>query len=73
MSTLTDQLACLRRELGVRQRVYPGWIKRGQLSQEEADKGIADMQGAIHTVERALRLAQVSAEIIGRPTIQIEV
>jgi hypothetical protein len=38
---LNDLLACARRELEFRQRVYPIWIGRGTMSEAKAEREIA--------------------------------
>ena len=45
--TVADQIRCVRRELALRANVYPGFVKRGKMKQEEADREIAAMQ-AVH-------------------------
>lgn len=45
-----DQIACVRRELALRKNVYPGFVKRGKMSQEEADKEIDRMQAVHDTI-----------------------
>lgn len=32
MKSLTEQLACARRELSLRQRVYPNWVGAGKMT-----------------------------------------
>ncbi len=38
--TDADKIACLRRELAMRRRVYPRQVGRGQMTQAEADREI---------------------------------
>jgi hypothetical protein len=45
--TVADQIRCVRRELALRKRVYPSFVNRGKMKQEEADKELAAMQ-AVH-------------------------
>jgi hypothetical protein len=42
-----DMIACVRRELALRKRVYPKWVAQERMSQAKALKEIACMQ-AIH-------------------------
>lgn len=49
--TITDQLACAKRELKMRQRVYPQWVATGRLRQETADHEIACMAAIVQTLE----------------------
>lgn len=48
--SLEDQLACVDRELAMRRKVYPRWVKNGKLTQAAADLEILKMRG----VRRAL-------------------
>jgi hypothetical protein len=36
MISLADQIAEARRELALRTRLYPGWVKRGTLTEGQA-------------------------------------
>lgn len=51
--TLEQQIACVRRELALRQRVYPKWVATSRMKQAEADKELAAMQ-AVHDTLAAL-------------------
>lgn len=44
--TIEQQIACLRRELALRQRNYPRWVSDGRMKQAEADHQLAAMQAA---------------------------
>jgi len=45
--TIDEQIACVRRELAMRQRVYPKWVAGGRMKQADADKELERMQ-AVH-------------------------
>lgn len=47
---LVDQIAEVRRELALRDRVYPHMVASGKLDQEEADQHKARMQGVLNTL-----------------------
>ena len=36
--SLQDKLGCLRREVKMREQVYPRWVGRGKMTQQEADR-----------------------------------
>ena len=40
---LWEEIACIRREIHMRKRVYPNWIASGKMSQQKADHEIAVM------------------------------
>lgn len=48
--TLETQIAELKRELAVREHVYAAWLTKGKMRQEDADKQMARMRGALHTL-----------------------
>jgi hypothetical protein len=45
--TMQEQIACIRRELAMRERVYPKWVQAGRMEAEKADHEINCMQ-AVH-------------------------
>lgn len=48
--TLTEQIAELKREVAIRENVYPRWVQSGKLKQADADKQIGRMKAALHTL-----------------------
>ncbi len=50
--TLDDQIACIRRELSMRQRVYPRWVDDGRMTQAKADHEVNTMMAVLATLER---------------------
>lgn len=61
--SIDDQIAEVGREIGLRKHVYPGFVARGKLTQEEADDHIARMEAAYKTLKwvKANREAILSA------------
>lgn len=51
MIDIEAQVACARREVAMRKRVYPRWIESGRFSQAKADHEIAAMEAIIATLE----------------------
>lgn len=47
---LSDQLAEVRREIGMRRKAYPRWVSLGRMKQEQADRGIAAMEAVRDTL-----------------------
>lgn len=60
--TIERQIAAVRREISMRRKVYPGWVQRGRMTQDEADRQIATMEAARATLEsvRDERAAKVN-------------
>lgn len=63
MTTLPDQLACARRELAYRKRVYPRWVSEGRMKQDAANKECDAMEAIIETLLKLKWLAEVSEEM----------
>lgn len=51
MITVVEQLACVRRRIGMRERVCPRWIAGGRMTQAKADREIAAMRAVAATLE----------------------
>lgn len=49
--TLKQQIACVKRELAIRARFYPGWVKAKHMQQYEADHEQACMRAVLATLE----------------------
>lgn len=48
--TIDEQIACVRREIAMRERVYPSWVARGKMKQEKADHETAAMRAVLRTL-----------------------
>lgn len=64
MYTIHDEIACLRRELLLRRRVYPRWVEQGKLSSDQAAREIELMALALRRVE-ALARDSAQGELFG--------
>ncbi len=51
MIPLPDQIDCVKREIGMRERVYPTWVQRRRMSQEQADRELSRMRAVLRTLE----------------------
>lgn len=54
--TMSDQIACVRREIAMRRNVYPVWVKSGRLKEAEADRELERMQAVHDSLERLSRM-----------------
>ena len=52
MVPLEEQIACVKRELSFRARIYPRWVADKKLLQATADHEMARMQAVLATLER---------------------
>lgn len=48
--TLQEQIACVEREIAMRVRVYPHWVRGGRLKQDKADREIETMRAVLATL-----------------------
>ena len=53
--SLSEQIACVRREVRLRERVYPRRIAEGRMRQAEADRELVRMRAVLQTLEEAER------------------
>jgi len=47
---LAEQIACVKREIAFRHRVYPRWVEIGKIAQDQADRELARMQAVLETL-----------------------
>jgi len=52
---LLEQIACVKREIALRERVYPGLTKNGKLKPEQAATELRRMRDVLGTLERLRR------------------
>ncbi len=48
--SMTEQIKCVKREISMRERVYPRFVKKGKMTQDEADREIAAMKAVLDTL-----------------------
>lgn len=49
--TTADKIKCLKREVAMRERVYPNWIRDGRMRQDQADREIEVLKAVLHDYE----------------------
>lgn len=57
--TTRDMLDELRRELALRQRLYPAWIAKGTLAGPKAERQLAVIKAAIVRIEESMSYEEV--------------
>jgi len=62
--SLPDQVACVRRELSLRQRVYPRLIAQKSMTQAWADFQLAAMQAVLQTLEELQGPQSIQMELV---------
>lgn len=61
--TLRDCIDCARRELALRRRCYPGWVKQSRMDEAKAGHEIACMERIVERLEMLENLRQVSEKL----------
>lgn len=59
---LERQVACVRREVSMRRRVYPRWVESGKMTQQEANRQIEAMEAVQATLQSLIDAAALMAE-----------
>lgn len=49
-ATLDGMIACVKREVALREQCYPKWVKAGRMKQHSADNEIKNMKAVLHTL-----------------------
>ena len=49
--TLEDQIKIVKREIALREKVYPRQVDYGRMDKEEADRELGGMKGVLETLE----------------------
>lgn len=52
---IANQIACVRREITMRNWVYPRWVEKGRMNQEQADRELEAMIAVLATLQEVQR------------------
>ena len=63
MKTITEQIACVKRELGLRQGVYPRLVSQRRMSEAKAAHEIECMKAVLVTLEKLNQPVAVQEEL----------
>lgn len=58
MTPITEQIRCAKRELAMRRRVYPGWVRKERMTMADAGREIEAMSAIVTTLERVRDLIE---------------
>ena len=58
MANLAQQIACVKREIAMRERVYSRRVADGKMKQQDADREIEAMRAFLETVEKVERVSK---------------
>ena len=48
--SLEDQIRCVKREIGMRKRVYPRWVESKKMTEAKSAEEIASMEAVLETL-----------------------
>lgn len=48
--SIQRQIACVEREIALRRRAYPRWVRAGRMTQRDADRELAEMESVLATL-----------------------
>ena len=48
--TIDQQIASVKREIGMRERVYPAWVSKGKMKPQQAEHEIEAMKAVLVTL-----------------------
>lgn len=54
--TLEDQIASVKRELALREAMYPRWVSAGTMTKAKSEHEIAAMRAVLETLEKISNL-----------------
>ena len=57
---ISEQIACVKRELALRQRNYPKWVAAGRMKQIESDRELERMKAVLASLEGLLPQAEMA-------------
>lgn len=66
MVPLAQQLECAERELALRRRNYPRWVREQKMTAGKSDHEIEAMEAIVQTLRKLKMLQEVGDEIIRR-------
>lgn len=49
--SLADQIECVKREIAMRESVYPRWVGARKMTQAKADRELACMRAVLETLQ----------------------
>ena len=49
--TIAQQISCVKREIAMRERVYPKWVESGRMKLDMAEREIATMTAVLRSLE----------------------
>lgn len=57
--SIDEQIACVEREIKMREHVYPRFVGQGKMAQEKADREIATMRAVLESLRFLLQIQKM--------------
>jgi hypothetical protein len=54
--SLDEQIVCVEREIGMRERLYPRWVDSGKMKLDMAEREIGRMKAVLESLHRLKEL-----------------
>lgn len=48
---IENQIQCVAREIKMRERCYPRWVRQGRMSESDAQRELERMRAVLHTLQ----------------------
>ena len=68
--SLADEITCIEREIGFREKCYPRWVREKKLTQQAADTEMERMRAVLKRLQAA-RIADVFTSTDGQTEAQV--
>ena len=62
---IARQIACVKRELGMRRRVYPKRVADGRMTEADHQREVAEMEAVLATLEGVAKAARAAEDLFG--------
>jgi hypothetical protein len=62
VSSLQEQIACIKREIALRVNTYPKWVRAGRMKEHNADREISVMRDVLATLFEVEKQHETSPE-----------
>jgi len=49
--SIEQQIQCVAREIKMRERCYPRWVRQGRMKETEAQRELERMRAVLHTLQ----------------------
>ncbi len=70
--SLADQIVCVEREIGFRERMYPRWIREAKITQKVADLELVRLRAVLATLQAVSGVGiDQSVTVLPMPDVEV--